>query len=259
MVAYTLFGAGYIAYVTFIVAFLRDEGAGTAAISAFWVVLGLAAVASVFAWGPILGRLRGGRGLAVTTAIVAAGALLPLVSSAPVSCSPRRPSSAARSSPSRPPRPCSLRHVHEPQHWTVAIAGLTVAFAFGQTAGPVLAGVLSDGPSGIRAGLTFSVAVLAAGALTALAQSHVEMQRTTEDVGGRRADEGRMAGDHLRAHFQPIVDLDDARRRRLRGAGPRPRRPLPGGGVRRRAGGGTARPSSTPRASGARSRGARRR
>ena len=186
MVAYTLFGAGYIAYVTFIVAFLRDQGAGTATISAFWVVLGLAAVASVFAWGPILGRLRGGRGLAVTTAIVAAGALLPLVSGARVSVF----ASAAVFGGAFLAVPTAAtvfaRHVHEPRHWTVAIAGLTIAFAFGQTAGPALAGVLSDGPSGIRAGLSFSVAVLAAGALTALGQPQVNNQPPTEEIGPAR-------------------------------------------------------------------------
>ncbi len=175
LVAYTLFGAGYIAYVTFIVAFLRDEGAGTGLISAFWVVLGLAAVASVFAWGPLLGRLRRGNGLAVTMAIVSVGALLPLVSSARpvVFASAVVFGGAFLAVPTA--ATVFARHVHAPHHWTVAIAGLTIAFAFGQTAGPALAGVLSDGPSGIRAGLTFSVAVLMVGALTALAQSPVEM------------------------------------------------------------------------------------
>jgi len=35
MAAYALVGTGYIAYVTFIVAFLKGEGAGSGKISAF--------------------------------------------------------------------------------------------------------------------------------------------------------------------------------------------------------------------------------
>ncbi|MHB8314039.1 MAG: YbfB/YjiJ family MFS transporter, partial [Candidatus Dormibacteria bacterium] len=62
-----------------------------------------------------------------------------------------------------------------PHHWTPAIASLTVAFALGQCAGPVLAGVLSDGPAGLRAGLGLFAAVLVAGALIALTQRHHEI------------------------------------------------------------------------------------
>ena len=62
----------------------------------------------------------------------------------------------------------------QPHHWTPAIAGLTVAFAVGQCLGPVLAGVLSDGPAGLSVGLTLSVGVLLAGAFVALAQRHYE-------------------------------------------------------------------------------------
>ncbi|EQD64885.1 major facilitator transporter, partial [mine drainage metagenome] len=40
LVCYGLFGAGYIAYMTFIVAFLKSRGAGPGEVAAFWVVLG---------------------------------------------------------------------------------------------------------------------------------------------------------------------------------------------------------------------------
>jgi len=64
------------------------------------------------------------------------------------------------------------RTAHPPHHWTIAISALTVAFALGQCLGPVFAGVLSDGASGVRSGLVLSVALLAAGAAVALAQPH---------------------------------------------------------------------------------------
>jgi MFS family permease len=59
-------------------------------------------------------------------------------------------------------------------HWAPAIGTLTVAFAIGQCFGPVLAGVLSDGPAGLRLGLSLSAGLLVAGAVVALAQPHPE-------------------------------------------------------------------------------------
>jgi predicted MFS family arabinose efflux permease len=47
LLAYTLFGAGYIAYATFIIAYLRaDEHFSGLAVTFFWTLLGLAAVAA---------------------------------------------------------------------------------------------------------------------------------------------------------------------------------------------------------------------
>lgn len=172
--AYALFGAGYIAYVTFIIAFLKGEGAGTAELSGFWLALGLAAIASTFAWGPVLGRLRGGRGIALATAVVTLGAAIPLLSDSAIGAF----ASAVLFGGSFLTVPTAVtafaRRAHDPHHWTIAIAALTVAFALGQCLGPVLAGILSDGPSGVRAGLTLSVLILAAGALLAAAQRHHE-------------------------------------------------------------------------------------
>jgi predicted MFS family arabinose efflux permease len=62
------------------------------------------------------------------------------------------------------------RRAARPEAWTAAIAALTVAFGLGQCIGPVLSGMLSDGPSGVRAGLWLSVGVLAVGTLVALFQ-----------------------------------------------------------------------------------------
>jgi predicted MFS family arabinose efflux permease len=170
LASYGLFGAGYIAYMTFIVAFLHQHGTGNTQVTIFWVVLGVAAAAAGFAWHPVLGRLTGGRGSALLMGVVTLGAVLPLVSASTgtayvsalifgasfLSVVTAVTSCARQSLPAR--------------HWTAAIAGLTTVFAIGQCLGPVLAGTLSDGPSGIRAGLAIGAVLLAAGALVALAQ-----------------------------------------------------------------------------------------
>lgn len=171
MVAYALYGLGYIAYGTFIIAFLRQtEGFTPLDVSLFWAVLGLAGIVAAFAWGPILARLRGGFGTAAALAVLTIGAVLPLVSST-------RPAAylsallfggsflaivAAVST--------FARKIYAPEHWTAAIGALTVVFGAGQTIGPILGGLVSDGPNGIRAGLWLSACFLALATAVATAQ-----------------------------------------------------------------------------------------
>jgi predicted MFS family arabinose efflux permease len=174
MASYGLFGVGYIAYMTFIVAFLAGHGARPGEISSFWVVLGAAAIAGGFAWPPLIARLRGGRGLAVVLAVVATGAVLPLVSGSAVAAIISAvlfggSFLAVVAAATAVARRSLVQH-----HWAPAIGTLTVAFAVGQCFGPVLAGVLSDGPAGLRLGLSLSAGLLVAGAVVALAQPHPE-------------------------------------------------------------------------------------
>jgi hypothetical protein len=73
-IAYALAGAGYIAYMTFVIAFLRAEHFAASTVSTFWTVLGLASVATGFGWGYVLARLSGGWPLAVVLAMLEIGA-----------------------------------------------------------------------------------------------------------------------------------------------------------------------------------------
>ena len=177
MGGYALFGVGYIAYMTFIVAFLTGHGASGTEISVFWVVLGLAAVGGGFAWPPVIARLPGGRAMAVVLLVVAAGAALPLVSgsaaAALISAVLFGASFLAVVTAATAVARRSLRQ----HHWTPAIGTLTVAFAVGQCIGPVLAGALSDSASGLRLGLSVSAGTLALGALVALTQRHLTLAR----------------------------------------------------------------------------------
>jgi predicted MFS family arabinose efflux permease len=172
MTSYALFGVGYIAYMTFIIAFLTGHGARPGEISAFWVVLGAAAIAGGFAWPPLLARLRGGRGLAIVLGVVAIGAVLPLVSGSAVAALASAVLFGASFLAVVIATTAVARRSVAQHHWTPAIGTLTVAFAAGQCFGPVLAGALSDGPAGLRLGLALSAGVLAAGAVIALAQRH---------------------------------------------------------------------------------------
>ena len=167
--AYCLYGAGYIAYMTFIIAYLKSGGAGTGEVTAFWTVLGLAAVAGAFAWGPLLSRLPDGRGVAVMVAVTGAGAALPLLTRTPTAAFASAAAFGGCFLAVVSAVTNAVRHAMAPAQWTAAIAVLTTAFALGQCAGPVLSGLLADTPAGVHAGLWLSVAVLAACALACLA------------------------------------------------------------------------------------------
>jgi predicted MFS family arabinose efflux permease len=170
MTSYGLHGVGYIAYMTFIVAFLTGQGARPGEISSFWVVLGAAAMAGGFAWPPLIARLPGGLAVAIILAVVAIGALLPLVSGSAVAALASAALFGVSFLAVVTATVAVARRSLPRHHWTPAIGSITVAFAVGQSCGPVLAGVVSDGPAGLRLGLTLSAGVLAIGAVIALTQ-----------------------------------------------------------------------------------------
>ena len=172
LVSYGLFGAGYIAYMTFIVAFLKGNGMGPGGITTFWVVLGVASILGSLAWARLIARLPGGWGLSVVIVVVSIGALLPLLSHSPEAAMGSALLFGGSFLSVVTAVTAVARRSLDPHHWTPAIAGLTVAFALGQCLGPVLAGVLSDGPAGLSLGLTLSVGVLLVAALVAVAQRH---------------------------------------------------------------------------------------
>ncbi|WP_020179695.1 YbfB/YjiJ family MFS transporter [Methylopila sp. M107] len=170
-IGYGLVGAGYIAYATFVIAHLRRELAFSPfEVSAFWTALGLSIVASTFLWAPILGRLRGGFGLVATGGVMTAGVLLVLLEPTRVGAFASAVLFGAASIASVTAVTTLARRMYPPDAWTAAIGALTVAFGTGQIVGPVLSGIVSDGPQGLAAGLWLSVWILAAAILAALFQ-----------------------------------------------------------------------------------------
>ena len=171
LLAYGLFGAGYIAYATFIIAFLRsDEGFTSAGITRFWSIFGLASVAAAFAWGPILGRLKGGWGTAATLGGVTIGAAVPLVWSAPAGAYLSAILFGGSFLAVLAAVTSFARRAAKPHAWAAAIAALTIAFGVGQCIGPVLSGALADGANGLRSGLWLSVGILAVATIVAALQ-----------------------------------------------------------------------------------------
>jgi predicted MFS family arabinose efflux permease len=170
MVAYFFFALGYIAYMTFVVAFVRTQGAGTGFISLFWAVLGMAAVGGPRVWGARIQRSPDGSALSTVLLTLTVGAVLPLVSGFP----PLMLVSAALFGASFLSVVTSItsltRRFFPPSAWPLGIAVMTVVFAAGQTLGPLLSGALSDSAGGLRLGLGLSAGVLLVGAAVARLQ-----------------------------------------------------------------------------------------
>ena len=168
--AYIGFGLGYIGYMTFVIAWMRVNGASTGMVIAVWTVLGAATLAAPAVWAGPCERWRGGRPLAAVMAVLSVGAMLPMASLHPAALL----ASAALFGVAMFSAPSAvgslIKHLLPKPAWGSAMATFTVAFAASQIVGPGATGWVADRFGSLRPGLTASAAVLVLGALLALAQ-----------------------------------------------------------------------------------------
>lgn len=170
LAGYTLFGVGYIGYMTFVIALLREQGVAPAGITAFYALLGLAVVASSRIWAGLLDRSRGGQALATLNALLGVATVLPVFTRSwplllvsglmfgGIFLSVVASTTAL------------VRHNLPPARWAAGISVFTIVFAAGQIVGPTVVGWIADGPGGLTRGLLFSAAALWLGAALASRQ-----------------------------------------------------------------------------------------
>ena len=72
LLGYCAFGAGYICYLTFMYAHLRELGAGESALVSFWCTIGVATMISVWLWRT-MERLRCAYAFSLLSVIVTVG------------------------------------------------------------------------------------------------------------------------------------------------------------------------------------------
>lgn len=170
ILAYFLYGLGYISYMTFVIAYLRSSGLSSWALTAFWLLLGGSTFASAFVWRGLLDRAKGGHALAVVLAVVAIGTIIPLLSTslAGVLISAVLFGGAFLSVVSAM---TNIVRLSLPAHaWASGIAIFTVIFSLGQTVGPLVSGLLADRSNTFTSGFALSAGCLALGAILALFQ-----------------------------------------------------------------------------------------
>jgi predicted MFS family arabinose efflux permease len=169
MGAYCLFGVGYIVYLTFVIAWLRDRQLGNAAATGVWLVLGLAVMASGYVWRGAMARWWPTRSFALASLCTAAGTALPLLShefavllaSAVLVGGSFFMVPGAVMALTRATLPAAL--------WAKAMNLFTLVFALGQAAGPIAAGWIAD-TAGLNAAMAAGAAVLVLAAGVALLQ-----------------------------------------------------------------------------------------
>ncbi|APW40377.1 MFS transporter [Rhodoferax koreense] len=170
LAGYGMFGVGYIGYMTFVIALLREQGASATAVTVFYALLGLAVLASSRIWAGLLDRSRGGEALARLNALLGVATVLPALTSAwpavllsglvfgGVFLSVVASTTAL------------VRHNLPASAWASGISAFTIVFAAGQIVGPTVVGWIADGPGGLARGLVFSAAALWLGAALAWRQ-----------------------------------------------------------------------------------------
>ena len=171
---YFCFSAGYIVYMTFVVAWLHDNGASVDLVVMSWGLLGIAVMLSPFPWRPILASFQNGVPLAAATFATAIGSLIPLflytwlgfalsaiIFGLSFFIAPAAVTSFSRKN-------------LEKNQWSAAVSLYTTVFAIGQTLGPIGAGFLSDMTGDLTFALMASGLVLITGAGFALLQSSIK-------------------------------------------------------------------------------------
>ena len=166
LAGYGLFGVGYIG-MTFIVALLRGAGMSGTVVAAFYVMLGVATVVSARLWSGLLDRMRGGGARRAQRAArhrdADAGDVRASGGRVRVGRAVRRdvPVGGRIDDGLRAPQPAAGRLGE-------GISAFTTVFAFGQIAGPVAIGWVSDSAGLARA--VYSALTLFAGAALAAGQ-----------------------------------------------------------------------------------------
>ena len=170
LAGYTGFGVGYIGYMTFVIALLREQGATTSVITVFYAALGLAVVLGSRIWAGLLDRHRDGQAIGRLNALLGAATLIPVLTAQPqllllsgVVFGSVFLSVVASTT-------AFVRHNLPPALWGVGISAFTIVFAAGQIVGPTVVGFIADGPGGLERGLVFSAVALWVGSALAFRQ-----------------------------------------------------------------------------------------
>jgi predicted MFS family arabinose efflux permease len=174
LIGYFLFGAGYIAYMTFMIAYVRDGGGGAAAQSTFWSLIGVSAFVTPWIWRRVLALDRGGLSTTIILGVNAAGAALPIFGHSPLLLSISALVFGVAFFAVVGSTTAFVRFNYPVAAWPTAIAAMTISFGIGQTLGPTVVGAITDAVGSLSFALNISAAMLALGAILAAFQGKLK-------------------------------------------------------------------------------------
>lgn len=184
LAGYGCFGIGYIGYMTFVIALLREQGASGSAITLFYAALGLSVVVSARLWARLLDHFKGGQALAILNALLALATVVPALAAPGWALALSGLLFGAVFLSVVASTTAMVRHNLPASQWARGISAFTIVFALGQIIGPTLVGWVADGPGGLARGLACSAAVLVLGAVLAWRQRplpHLTAGKTAVD------------------------------------------------------------------------------
>ena len=181
LIAYFLFGAGYIAYMTFMIAYVRDGGGGASAQSLFWSLIGVSAFVTPWVWRRVLALDRGGLATAIILGVNAIGAALPIFGHSPVLLAISALVFGVAFFAVVGSTTAFVRFNYPPAGWPIGIAAMTISFGIGQTLGPIVVGAITDAMGSLSVALNVSAAMLALGAVLAAFQKKLVQESANSE------------------------------------------------------------------------------
>lgn len=173
LTAYALFGLGYIGYMTFAVALLREHGADSAEVTWFYAVLGAMVMASSRIWARLLNAHRNGGALARLNALLGLAVALPTLSGNFYVFVASGALFGAVFLSIVASTTAFVRLNFPAAAWSSGIGAFTLVFAIGQVLGPLAVGWVADSHGGLVRGFFYSALALWAGAACACLQKPV--------------------------------------------------------------------------------------
>jgi predicted MFS family arabinose efflux permease len=173
LTGYFLFGAGYIAYMTFMIAYVRDASGGAVAQSAFWSLIGLSAFVTPWVWRRVLALDRGGLATTIILGVNAIGAALPIFGHSLWLLAVSALVFGVAFFAVVGSTTAFVRFNYPPSAWPTGIAAMTIAFGIGQTLGPIVVGAITDAIGTLSVALNVSAAMLVIGALLSAFQKRL--------------------------------------------------------------------------------------
>ena len=170
LAGYLFVGAGYIAYMTFMIAWVQNSGGGAMLQSAFWFVIGLGAIASPWVCAGIQKKVLHGYGFALLSLITLIASLLPIFSSGTTLLMVSAASFGCAFFAVVASTTVYVRRNLPSQGWAAAIGMMTVMFSIGQIVGPVLIGFINDLTHNLSSGLWASAGLLLLAVICGVAQ-----------------------------------------------------------------------------------------
>ncbi len=167
---YFLFGLGYLIYLTFLVAWMRNQGSSATLVAVVWSLMGIGTMLSPFIWRHVLAWSRGGEAMAAANLTTGLGVLCALAINPPLGVI----LSACLVGASIYIVPTAAttfgRKNFSQAQWGKSFAAFTTVFSIGQMIGPVTAGALADATNNIAPGLISASGILVFGAVVAVIQ-----------------------------------------------------------------------------------------